>query len=255
MKISWCITTSKKDKRRMKRTLDSIKQQSIKPYEIIITGGDTIAEGRTEYLMKAKGNIIISADVGCLYEKDYTKKMLKKLKGNDIVIAKVVPIVKNMIQQFCALRQPLYDQFSQKDWDTFIPSNRQVMFKKKIIDVIGYPPDYLYRSDDTYWFQRARDKKLKFAYCPEAIVYWEMKTTLKSYLRTIYLDTKCDYQVGIKRYKTKRISVKIFPYGIFVCILALIYKFKGMIVGTNAESLREDKTPLYNHHTNSWVYP
>ena len=59
-------------------------------------------------------------------------EMLKKLKGNDIVIAKVVPVVNNLIQQFCALRMPQYDQFTKEDWDNFIPSNRQVMFKRNV---------------------------------------------------------------------------------------------------------------------------
>lgn len=227
VKISWCGTV--KNKRKLKKTLESIRKQTIKPYEIIITTKGNIAQGRNEYLIKAKGDIIASFDSGCIYEKDYTEKMLRALKGNDIVMGIVKPMKpQNLIQEFCILRLPQYERFTKKDWNKFIPSNRQVMFKWKIIDMLGLLPRDLYRSDDTYWFMKARKKGLKFGYC-NAVVYWEMKKTLWSYLKTIYQDTKCDYDYRIKRYKIReRISTKIYPYGIMVCILALIFKFLSL---------------------------
>jgi len=46
MKISWCATISKKDKRNIEPTINSIKNQSIKYDEIIITEGGNISQGR-----------------------------------------------------------------------------------------------------------------------------------------------------------------------------------------------------------------
>ncbi len=231
IKISWCATMSKEDSCKDVINKTNIKNQTITPFEVIITTQGNIAQGRNEYLQKAKGEYIASFDAGCLYPSGYSELMINRLKEEnaDIVIASVKPMItKNptLIQEFCALRLPQYNRFDNEDWSKFIPSNRQVIFKKEIIDKLGLIPEYLYRSDDTYWFRKARLLGLKFAYCEEAVVYWEMKTSLKSYLKTVYQDNKCDKKFKIKGFQSpQKISPKIFPYGLFVGFLAMITKF------------------------------
>ena len=235
MKISWCATSSKEDKKGLEKTIDSIKRQSVKPYEIIVTYGGNISQGRNKYLKKAKGDVLASFDGGCIYEKDWIKKMLAVMKKEnaDIVIGAVKPMPpKNKIQQFCISRMPDYSSFKREDWERFIPSNRQVIFKREIIKKLGLLPEELWRSDDTYWFQKAKKIGLKFAYCPNAIVYWEMKTRLKSYLKTVYNDTKCDFQFGIPSTgASKRVKQKLSLYKLMIMFLAAFAKISGIIVG------------------------
>ena len=157
---------------------------------------------------------------------------LQKQKA-DIVIGVVKPMPpKNKIQKFCISRMPDYPNFSKENWEKFIPSNRQVIFRKSIIKRLGLLPKELWRSDDTYWFQKAKKIGLKFAYCPQAKVAWEMKTTLKSYLKTIYNDTKCDHQFGIPPFgaaKRKKQQRGFIDFGII--LLATIAKVVGIISG------------------------
>lgn len=235
MKISWCATSSKEDKNNLKRTIDSIKKQSVKHSEILVTYGGNISQGRNEYLKNAKGTVLATFDGGCIYEKNWIKKMISIMKKEnaDIVIGSVKPMPpKSKIQQFCISRMPAYNNFTKKDWESFIPSNRQVIFKKEIIKKLGLLPEELWRSDDTYWFQKAKKIGLKFAYCPNAVVYWEMKTSLKSYLKTVYNDTKCDFQFRIPVYGApKRTKQKLSAYNLGIMFLASIAKVSGIIVG------------------------
>jgi len=225
---------SKEDFSNSKDTIKSIKKQFlIKPYEIIVVTKGNIAQGRNEYLTKAKGDIIASFDADCIYEENYLIKMLMQMQKDDadIVIAKVVPVISNIMQEFCALRMPRYDRFAKKDYANFIPSNRQVIFKKDIIHKLGLLPETLYRSDDTFWFSLARKKGLKISYCFHAEVSWRMKDNLKDYLKTIYLDNRCNTEYNIKGFKTNKISTMIFPYGILVCYFAMLCKLRGYIHG------------------------
>jgi glycosyltransferase involved in cell wall biosynthesis len=233
--ISWCATSSKEDKEGLKKTIDSIKSQTIKPYEIIVTYGGNISQGRNDYLKKAKGKYLATFDGGCIYPKDWSEKLISKMieDKSDISVGIVKPLTsKNKIQRFCGSRMPDYENFSEEDWTEFIPSNRQVIFKKDIIKKLGLLPEKLWRSDDTYWFQKARKIGLKFSYCSEATVYWEMKTSLRSYLKTVYNDTKCDFQFGIPSYGApKRNKSKVGIYNSVVAILAGFVKIGGIISG------------------------
>ncbi len=234
-RISWCATTSKNDESRMGDVLDSIHSQTIKPYEVLITRGGNISEGRNKYLTKFKGDYLASFDGGCIYEANYGERMLRCLRDNnaDIVIGIVKPLqAKNRIQGFCVGRMPDYENFTSEDWKNFIPSNRQVIVKREAVKRLGLLPEELWRSDDTYWFQRAKRIGLRFSYCSHAIVYWEMKTSLKGYLRTVYNDTKCDHQFGIPSFSaTKRKRQKLSLISIVIMILAGIVKIFGIIAG------------------------
>jgi len=234
-RTSWCATISKKDINKLDDTINSIKNQSIKQYERIITNGGNISEGSNKYLKKVKGDIVATFDGGCIYERDYLKRLIKTMEKEnaDIVFGRVKEYIpKNKIQKFCIGRMPDYDNFTKEDWDNFIPSNRQVIFKKDIIEKLGLLPEELWRSDDTYWFQKAKKIGLKFSYCEDALVYWEMKTNLKSYLKSIYNDTKCDRQFGIKPFgasKRKHQDKDMSYY--FIFFLAGIFKVSGIIAG------------------------
>jgi len=222
--ISVCGTS--KNKKEMQSTVNSIKKQTMLPDEIIITKGKNISKGRNSYLLKARGDVIMSIDSDCQYEPEYISKMIKCLKKNDIVMSKVIAQPpKKLIQLFCSMRMPQYQYFTEKNWSQFLPSNRQVMFKRSVIKKLGLLPEYLYRSDDTYWFGLARKKGLKFTHC-DAIVYWKTKKSLKAYLKTVYQDNRCNKKFKIKGFQApQKMSPMIFPYGLFVSALAMITKF------------------------------
>jgi len=151
----------------------------------------------------------------------------------DIVFGIVKPMIpKNKIQEFCVSRLADYNNFTKEDWDNFIPSNRQVIFKRDIINKLGLLPEQLWRSDDTYWFQKAKEEGLKFAYCPGAVVYWEMKSSLKSYLKSVYNDTKCDRQFGIKPFGASKRKKRDTSFsGLVFFFLAGVTKVMGIISG------------------------
>lgn len=244
MKISWCATMSEKDKRNIQPTIDSIKDQSVGYDELLITEGGNISQGRNEYLKKAKGDILATFDGGCIYKKDYLKKMLKVMEETqaDIVFGIVKPMKpKNKIQEFCISRLADYENFTEEDWKNFIPSNRQVIIKRDIINKLGLLPEQLWRSDDTYWFQKAKEEGLKFAYSPESVVYWEMKSSLKSYLKSVYNDTKCDRQYGIKPFGSSKRKKRDTSFsGLVFFFLAGVTKVMAILIGnlTKKEELK-----------------
>jgi glycosyltransferase involved in cell wall biosynthesis len=230
MRISFCGTIKKSEN--VDKTLISIRNQSVKVNEIIITKIGNISQGRNEYLKQATGDIIFTFDSGCIYEKDYVKKMLEGFeKDTDIVMGIVLPQKpKNLIQEFCATRMPQYFRFTEEDWNKFIPSNRQVAFKRQVINKLGLLPIWLDRADDTYWFSLARKRGLKFNHT-QALCYWETKKTLKEYLRTIYLDDKSNKEWGIERaVMPNKINPLLFPYGCFVGLCLFIVKIWEKIV-------------------------
>lgn len=226
-KISFCATFLNEEKN-IASLLDSILNQSIKPNEIILVDGGSkdktcqiikeyqkksripikliiskganIAKGRNIYLKESKYPIIFSGDASTTFEKNWIKKMMKGFeKGADIVVGKYLPAkpFKNAIEEIIAARMPDFDSFTEEDFKEFLPSNRQIAFKKESWKRLGKFPEYINRADDTLMHMKAKKLGLKYYFAKDAVVRWHARDNLWQYLKIAFLDSKSDGISGI----------------------------------------------------------
>jgi glycosyltransferase involved in cell wall biosynthesis len=252
-KISFACTTLNEEKS-IKRFLDSISNQSVKPNEIIIVDGGSkdntiqiveeykkkskipikifivpganIARGRNEYVKRAKGDILFSGDLETRFEKDWIKKMLKGFdKGADIVIGTyVAEKPQSILEKVIASRFPNFSKFSENDWNKFLPSNRQIAVKLISWEKLGDFPEWIHRADDTLMHMKAKKEGFKYYFAKDAKVYWRARDNLKQYLKLAYQDSVSDGFSGIAL-KRKVYFIELFVVFLLISssILSIIF--------------------------------
>ncbi len=224
-KISFAFTVFNEEKN-VALLLKSILSQSVLPDEIVVAdagstdgtvaaikrvaGGKvkikvivekraTIGRGRNIAIQNCSGDLIFSADASTEFERDWVKKLLIGFeKGADIVVGKYLPAKPSgLIERVAASRFPNFDSFSDADWNSFLPSNRQIAYKKSVWQKVGKFPEKFSRSDDTIFHLTAKKLGLKYYFAKDARVFWTARQSLWEYVEKAFLDSESDAIAGI----------------------------------------------------------
>lgn len=246
MKIS-VVSTVFNEERNISEFLDSVIKQSQKPDEFIIVDGGSkdstykilkkysekhkwirafqkkganISEGRNLAIEKSKGDIIFTSDSSTRFEKDWIKKISKGFDENtDVVFGKWRIEPHNLVERFLVSRTPNWKNI---DPDTFIPSNRQVAFRKKVWKSVGGFPEHIRRADDNWLHLNAHSKGFSYKFVEDAEVVWILERDLKGMVRLAFQDSKTEGFAGIF---TER---KIYLWEVLLLIVGADLLFLGL---------------------------
>jgi polysaccharide pyruvyl transferase CsaB len=111
---------------------------------------------------------------------------------------------------------------------SFLPSSRSIAFSKKVFDEVGGYPEWLQRTgEDTFLDLELKRAGGKWAFVPEAIVYWQAPKQLLSFIRKNFEWAAGDGESGVHaryywRYVVHLIEWLTFFMGI-LAILAFIF--------------------------------
>lgn len=196
--------------------LEKLKKSGI-PLKIVVRKGANIAKGRNIGLALSKCEIVFTGDAGTVFEKHWFEKLLVGFsKGADIVVGKYASLEpKSLPEKISATRFPSFDSFTQEQWDSFLPSNRQIGFRKSSWRKLGPYPEFIARADDTLLHLKAKKLGLKYYYAKNAVVYWRARTSFSQYLKLSFADAKSDAVSGLL-FKFKEKMLKLFFFLVFV---------------------------------------
>lgn len=229
--------------------LDSLKNQTMKPAEIVIsdagstdqtarlikkwqTGNPTTklilikspganrSRGRNVAIEKAGNQYIAVTDAGCEADPGWLSNLAKAFKNGSTEAAAGFyrPITKNRLQ-YCF---SLYTGVSQSQYnpETFIPSSRSLAFTKKAWEMAGKYPEQLDTCEDLP-FAAALKKTGKMEPAPKAIVYWRQAGSMPAYFNQIAGYAKGDVEAGYRPH-LKKITTVYLRYLIFLIYPPLI---------------------------------
>lgn len=247
LKVS-LITTLKNEESSIEEFLDSILNQSRIPDEIIIVdGGSTdktveiikryiknsapikliIAKGnrsigRNTAIKNAQHEIIACTDAGCIIDRDWLKNIVKPFEEDESVevVAGFYQATPKNIWEECAgvLHTAPLEKINPK---TFLASTRSVAFKKSAWRKVGgFPEQYSWNEDTPFNLYLKRAGR-KYAFAPDAVVYWRPMPDLKTFLKQSYRFTLGDGQAGIPPWKYLKVLLK-YLVGLALLILGLL---------------------------------
>lgn len=156
------------------------------PLRVLSRPGCNIARGRNEAIAAARGETIAVTDAGVRPEADWLAELLAPLEDPavDVVGGFFLPDGRSTFEEALgAITLPLPEEV---DPATFQPSSRSVAFRRRAWEAVGGYPEWLDYCEDLVFDLALRDRGLRFAFAPRAIVHFRPRPSLAAYARQYY---------------------------------------------------------------------
>src|ERR1035437_9124868 len=200
------ICTVFNEEKTVTQFLESVDNQSRLPGEIIIVDGgstdNTVAKisnfkskkklnlrtfikkgnrsvGRNLGIKRAKGNIIVSSDSGCVLDKNWLEEIVKPFKDKKVdVVAGFYKGIANNIFQKSLIPYVLImeDKVDEKE---FLPATRSMAFRKIVWEKIGGFDERFSHNEDYVFANKIKKANFKINFAKKALVYWTPRKNLK----------------------------------------------------------------------------
>ena len=195
---------------------------------LIRKAGANISQGRNNAIKSTSGDIICVSDAGCVLDRNWLKEIAAFYNNSscNVVGGLNLPLCRSFIQKCLAVCiMPAEKEIKA---EKYMPSSRNVSFKKEIwIDIGGYPEDLKYGEDMRFNFNiKAAGYRIRFN--PKAVVYWKMRENLVQIFRQFFRYAKGD---AAGRMYPGRHLVRFTAFLIFLVILfCAFYLSKWILV-------------------------
>jgi len=170
--------------------------------------GANISQGRNYAIKKAKYDIIVTADAGTKFRKDWLKNLIEGFNGVASYGKNIAKINGNEFQRLIA-KKIMHDGA--------YGSSRNMIFSKKIWNEIGGYPEDMIRGEDSLFDLRIMKRSHKINMIENAIGEWEMRLSLKEVKKQYYQYGYWD-GVAYRRYKTILLKTKLAVIGLILLL-------------------------------------
>lgn len=252
------IVTVRNEKENAERWLESVRQQTRTPDEIVIVdGGSTdgtlevlqdfakrsplrivvlaepganIALGRNIAIAHARFPVIACTDFGCRLRNDWLEHLLAPFEDDATmqVVGGWYESVENGRPQ-PRRRWPTLQEVSPHD---FIPSSRSFAFVKSAWDAVGGYPEWLtLTGEDTYFALELQRTCHTGAFVPDAVVEWEAPSTPALYWRKVRSWSIGDGESGVHAQYYWRSGVRLMSAGLMTLFFFLLAGVSGVWLG------------------------
>jgi glycosyltransferase involved in cell wall biosynthesis len=239
------IVVVKNEQDNLAQLLESLLKQSKKPDEIVIVDDNSsdrtpqiiksykknnkniksyrvnfskIAKNRNFGVKMARHSILMFADGGCTYDRDYIKNSLGLFSDVkiDFVGGTTKPVGNSTFEK--CLAEYLYKPVSENH----PPGSAAFIFRKKLWERIGGFREDLAYSEDSFFIKAAKEMGIRPIFSHNSVLYWRVRKDLKSLSKQFktygYWDAKG--KSTNSNVKKSLLTGIIFP----VAILHAIYK-------------------------------
>ena len=201
------------------------EEQDILTVKLLREPGAGISRGRNTAISKSKGKYICVSDAGCRIDPDWLEEISSIPENKDIV--KKNPVMGGMnyadctsflqrCQALCIM--PGLDETTE---ESFMPSSRNVCFKKEDWEKVGgYPEDLDYGEDMRFNFN-LKKAGCRLRFNPRAVVHWKMRENLDQIFRQFFRYAKGD-ALG-RMYPIRHLIRFLSGLGFFAVILIAVF--------------------------------
>ena len=208
------------------------------PLRVLVENGCNISEGRNRAIAAAAGDIIAVTDAGVRLSDSWLEEISAQLH-----LEAEIDVVGGFFQADpqtafeMALGAATLPLETEIDAATFLPSSRSIAFRKSAVEAVGLYPEWLDFCEDLVFDLRLRLDGRRFAFAPEALVYFRPRRTLRQFFRQYFLYARGDGKADLWRkrhlirYATYLLlAPAIFLAGILIDPLAwLLYIIGGAV--------------------------
>jgi len=137
-----------------------------------------IAKGRNTAISHCTKEWVVVTDAGCELASDWLAVMYAGIQRDDcdVISGWYEPLQGNGFQALYAASTLL--KVEQVDPDTFLPSSRNIAFKKVCWEQVGGYPEKTFTAEDTLFDLLLKQAGFKLSFMPESVVFWDCPRSL-----------------------------------------------------------------------------
>jgi cellulose synthase/poly-beta-1,6-N-acetylglucosamine synthase-like glycosyltransferase len=228
------LTTCRNEEGSIEKWLDSVRRQSVLPRELVIVdGGSTdqtiakiedwierakgdakfstavslkvvcagkvnIAKGRNIAVSNSSSKILLFSDVGCRLDGDWAAELLRPFFFDphlEIAMGWYLPDLRGRVAE--VVGNLIVSKLHSVDTSRFLPSTRSLGLKRSVLSTLGGFPEYLtFAAEDTLFGICAKSQFSHVAFCPEALVIWDVPSSPLALWHTVRRYAQGDAEIG-----------------------------------------------------------
>lgn len=202
------------------KAIKSIRKKINYNFRYFNGGRRGISHAKNIAIKKAEGEIIVSTDDDCLFEKTWLKKLIKPLNnpnigaagGPDRAIKNENVLAKSIDFAFSSFigSGGIHGRFLKVKLGNTYPPGCNMAFKREVVKKIGYFDEALAPGEDTDYNHRIEKAGLKLVHVPKAFVWHRPRNSIKRFIPYIFKRGKARVEI-IRRHPEYRELIYYFP--------------------------------------------
>lgn len=180
------------------------------PIRVIVVPGANISQGRNVAIQAATNLIIAGVDAGVRLDPQWLAELTRPFQHQPpaaVVAGFFVPDPHSVFE--LAMSATVLPRVEEINPATFLPSSRSVAFLKSSWQKIGGYPEWLDFCEDLIFDFLLRDEVGQFAFAPGALVYFRPRSSLKAFFKQYYQYARGDGKADLWR---KRHAIRYLTY-------------------------------------------
>ncbi|MBM3713379.1 MAG: hypothetical protein FJW56_08100, partial [Actinobacteria bacterium] len=126
-----------------------------------------------------------------------------------------LPYIKKFLH--AVLSMCILPKKSEIDKRKFMPSSRNISFKRKVWEAVGEYPEYMDYGEDMKFNFNLKNAGYKIEFNPDAHIYWNLRDNLNSVFKQFFRYSKGD---AIGRMYSYRHIIRFFSFFVFLIIVS-----------------------------------
>lgn len=188
-----------------KEEVEKIKKDLNYNFKFIKEKRKGISYAKNVAIKKSYGEIIVSTDDDCLFEKGWLKKLIKPFKnpkigavgGPDRAIKNENVLAKSIDFAFSSFigSGGIHGRFLKVKLGNFYPPGCNMAFRREVVKKIGYFDETLAPGEDTDYNHRIEKAGYKLSYVPKAFVWHRPRNSLARFIPYIFKRGKARVEI------------------------------------------------------------
>jgi glycosyltransferase involved in cell wall biosynthesis len=187
------------------------------PLSVVRDAGASIARGRNLAIAAASADLVAVTDAGVTLDATWLERLLARLGPEvDVVAGFFVPDPRTAFE--CALGATTLPDRSDVRADSFLPSSRSILFRRRAWEAVDGYPEWLDYCEDLVFDLALKRQGARFSFAPDAIAHFRPRSSWGAHFRQYFRYARGDGKADLWR---TRHAVRYATY-IGAAVLALI---------------------------------
>ncbi len=170
------------------------------PLHLIRAPGASIARGRNLAIDAAAYKLIAVTDAGVRLERDWLEQLHAALRDEvDVVSGFFQPVASTTFGR--AMGATVLPAAKDIEQETFLPSSRSVLFRRRAWSAVGGYPEWLDYCEDLVFDLALRHAGCRFAFAPRAQVWFRPRGSLRAFFRQYFRYARGDGKADLFRWR------------------------------------------------------